>query len=83
MVPKCLKGIINAHIQRSIMYAGYRNDFEVQTSSYFLRLMTLYLSRSLLLGDTGEKETSKGGGRRVDKDKCTAYGDQIFNYTQG
>ncbi len=23
------------------------------------------------------------GGMGVDKDKCTAYGDQIFNYTQG
>lgn len=57
----------------------------VQTSSYFLRLMTLYLSRSLLLGDTGEgnKLEKHEGGRRVDKDKCTAYGDQIFNYTQG
>lgn len=32
--------------------------FGAQTSTYFLRLMTLYLSHSLLLGDTGEKETS-------------------------
>ncbi len=48
--------------------------------------MTLYLSHSLLLGDTGEKETSltnTRGAWGVDKDKCTAYGDQIFNYTQG
>lgn len=60
--------------------------FGAQTSRYFLRLMTLYLSHSLLLGDTGVKETSlkntRGHGG-VDKDKCTAYGDQIFNYTQG
>lgn len=89
MVPKCLKGIINAHIQRSKMYAGYTSDFGARASTYFLRLMTLYLPCCLLLRDTvffsscREKEAgwiNKEGGN---KDKCKAYGDQIFNYTQG
>lgn len=86
MVPKRLKGIINAHIQRSIMYAGYCNDFWSSNihifsqANDFIFVSFLIAWRHRRKGNKLEKHKGAWG---VDKDKCTAYGDQIFNYTQG
>lgn len=86
MVPKRLKGIINAHIQRSIMYAGYCNDFWSSNihifseANDFIFVSFLIAWRHRRKGNKPEKHKGAWG---VDKDKCTAYGDQIFNYTQG
>ncbi len=86
MVPKRLKGIINAHIQRSIMYAGYCNDF-LSSNIHIFSEANDFIFVSFLIAwrhrRKGNKPDKHRGAWGVDKDKCTAYGDQIFNYTQG
>lgn len=86
MVPKCLKGIINAHIQRSIMYARYCNDFWSSNIHIFSQANDFIFVSFLIAWrhrSKGNKPEKHKGAWGVDKDKCTAYGDQIFNYTQG
>lgn len=68
MVPKCLKGIINAHIQRSIMYAGYSNDFWssiihiFSQANDFIFVSFLIARRHSKKGNRAEKHKGALGG---------------------